>query len=570
MTAWIDAAVPKLIVAPVVIPLAAAAVLLLIRESSRQWKAFVNLLACTLSLAVAIVLMRWVDTHGPAGAVGVYLASNWQAPFGIVLAVDRLSALMLVLTGVISIASVLFATARWQHAGVHYHSLLQIQLMGVNGAFLTADLFNLFVFFEVMLAASYGLLLHGSGRARVSAGLKYVAVNLLASSLFLIGVAIIYGITGTLNYADIAQKIPLVPAADRGLLHAGAAILGIAFLAKAAMWPLNFWLAPAYSAASASVAALFVLLTKVGVYTVLRLWTLLLSAEAGAAMWFGADALVFGGLATMAFGAIGVLASHRLRRSAGFAVIISSGTLLAAIGIGHASLIGGALYYLVVSTLAVSALFLLIELIERSREFESAPPTYDNEADHLPFYLEAKDHGDPVTVENGDDATLIGRAIPAATAFLGLAFTACALLIAGLPPLSGFLAKFAMLSALLDPAGVGTSMRHTAVPFANWTLLVLLIVSGLLCMVGLSRAGVRHFWAPQGRPAPRLRIIECVPVAALLALCAWLAIRPGPVLDYTQAAAAAVVNPVGYVEAVMSATPVPPPSIGFPSPVARR
>ena len=570
MSAWIDAAVPKLIVAPIVIPLAAAAVLLLIRESSRQWKAFVNLLACTLSLAVAIVLMRWVDTHGPAGAVGVYLASNWQAPFGIVLAVDRLSALMLVLTGVISIASVLFATARWQHAGVHYHSLLQIQLMGVNGAFLTADLFNLFVFFEVMLAASYGLLLHGSGRERVSAGLKYVAVNLLASSLFLIGVAIIYGITGTLNYADIAQKIPLVPAADRGLLHAGAAILGIAFLAKAAMWPLNFWLAPAYSAASASVAALFVLLTKVGVYTVLRLWTLLLSAEAGAAVWFGADALVFGGLATLAFGTIGVLASHRLRRTAGFAVIISSGTLLAAIGIGHASLIGGALYYLVVSTLAVSALFLLIELIERSREFESAPPTYDNEADHPPFYLESKGHGDPMTVENGDDATLIGRAIPAATAFLGLGFTACALLIAGLPPLPGFLAKFAMLSALLDPAGVGASTPHNAVPFANWALLVLLIVSGLLCMVGLSRAGVRHFWAPQGRPAPRLRIIECMPIAALLALCAWLAIRPGPVLDYAQAAAAAVINPVGYVEAVMSATPVPPPSIGSPSPVARR
>jgi multicomponent K+:H+ antiporter subunit D len=570
MSAWIDAAAPKLIVAPIVIPLAAAAVLLLIRESSRQWKAFVNLLACTLSLAVAIVLMRWVEAHGTAGAVGVYLASNWPAPFGIVLAVDRLSALMLVLTSVISIASVLFATARWQHAGVHYHSLLQIQLMGVNGAFLTADLFNLFVFFEVMLAASYGLLLHGSGRERVSAGLKYVAVNLLASSLFLIGVAIVYGITGTLNYADIAQKIPLVPAADRGLLHAGAAILGIAFLAKAAMWPLNFWLAPAYSAASASVAALFVLLTKVGVYTVLRLWTLLLSAEAGATVWFGADALVFGGLATLAFGAIGVLASHRLRRTAGFAVIISSGTLLAAIGIGHASLIGGALYYLVVSTLAVSALFLLIELIERSREFESAPPTYDNEADHLPFYLEAKDHGDPVTVEDGDDATLIGRAIPAATAFLGLAFTACALLIAGLPPLPGFLAKFAMLSALLDPAGVGTSMLHTAIPYANWALLVLLIVSGLLCMVGLSRAGVRHFWAPQGRPAPRLRIIECAPIAVLLAACAWLAIRPGPVLDYTQAAAAAVINPVGYVEAVMSATPVPPPSIDTSTPVARR
>ena len=166
--------------------------------------------------------------------------------------------------------------------GVHYHTLFQIQLVGVNGAFLTGDLFNLFVFFEVMLAASYGLLLHGSGTVRVRAGLKYIAFNLLASSLLLVGIAILYGVTGTLNFADIAQKVPQIPAPDRGLLHAGAAILGVAVLAKAAMWPLNFWLAAAYSAAAAPVAAVFVILTKVGVYTVLRLWTLLLSAEPGA------------------------------------------------------------------------------------------------------------------------------------------------------------------------------------------------------------------------------------------------------------------------------------------------
>ncbi len=207
----------------------------------------------------------------------MYLPSNWNVPFGIVLVADRLAALMLVLTGVVALASLLFATARWHRAGVHFHALFQMQLMGVNGAFLTGDLFNLFVFFEVMLAASYGLLLHGSGRARVGAGLKYIAFNLLASSLFLIGVAMLYGITGTLNFADMAQRIPDIPATDRGLLHAGIAILGVAFLAKAAMWPLNFWLAPAYTAASAPVAALFVILTKVGIYAVLRLWTLLLS-----------------------------------------------------------------------------------------------------------------------------------------------------------------------------------------------------------------------------------------------------------------------------------------------------
>src|SRR6185295_5681163 len=167
---------------------------------------------------------------------------------------DRLSALMLVLSGIVGLCSALFSIARWDRAGVHFHPLLQIQLMGLNGAFLTGDLFNLFVFFEVMLAASYGLLLHGSGWARVQAGLHYIAVNLLASSLFLVGLAMLYGILGTHSMADIAAKVPLVAAEDRGLLHVGAAILAVAFLTKAAIWPLNFWLVPAYAAASAPVA----------------------------------------------------------------------------------------------------------------------------------------------------------------------------------------------------------------------------------------------------------------------------------------------------------------------------
>ena len=222
MTAWLHAAMPHLIVVPVVLPLITAALLLLM-GGRRQWKALVNIASGVVGLLVAIALLDWVNAHGVPGAVGIYLPSNWDVPFGIVLAVDRLSALMLVLTSTVSLASVLFATARWDRAGGHYHALLQIQLMGVNGAFLTADVFNLFVFFEVMLAASYGLLLHGSGRPRVRAGLHYIAVNLLASSLFLIGVAVLYGITGTLNMADMAQKFPLIPPDDRSLLHAGVA-----------------------------------------------------------------------------------------------------------------------------------------------------------------------------------------------------------------------------------------------------------------------------------------------------------------------------------------------------------
>jgi multicomponent K+:H+ antiporter subunit D len=175
-------------------------------------------------------------------------------------------------------------------------------------------------------------MLHGSGRARVSAGLHYIAINLLASTLFLIGAAMIYGVTGTLNMADLALKIPLVPEADRGLLHAGAAILAVAFLAKAGMWPLNFWLVPAYSSASAPVAAMFAIMTKVGVYTVLRLWTLLFSGQAGASAFFGGDWLIYGGMATIVCAALAILAAQRLERMASLSILVSAGILLSAVG----------------------------------------------------------------------------------------------------------------------------------------------------------------------------------------------------------------------------------------------
>jgi multicomponent K+:H+ antiporter subunit D len=329
---------PHLIVVPIVLPMLTAALLLLM-PGRRTWKAFANIASGAAGLLVAVALLAWVSRHGAAGAVGVYLPSNWDVPFGIVLAVDRLSAMMLVLTGMVSLASVVFGAARWDGAGVHYHALSQFQLMGVNGAFLSADVFNLFVFFEVMLAASYGLLLHGSGRARVRAGLHYIAVNLLASSLFLIGVAILYGITGTLNLADMALKIPRIPAEDRSLLHAGVAVLGLAVRVNAAMWPLNFWLTPAYAAASPPVAALFVILSKVGIYAVLRLWTLL-GSGAHDPLPLGGVALVYGGFATLALAAIGMLtttgsaAPRRLRAHQ------SSGTVLAVIGFDHAAMIG--------------------------------------------------------------------------------------------------------------------------------------------------------------------------------------------------------------------------------------
>ncbi|KQV55006.1 cation:proton antiporter [Pelomonas sp. Root1217] len=536
----------QLVVAPVLLPLVTAAILLLLGEQRRVSAAVLNLASTLAGLLLAVALLLWVNQQDAPAAFGVYLPGNWPVPIGIVLVVDRLSALMMVLAGSAGLAALLFSLARWHRAGVHFHPLLQLQLMGLYGAFLTADLFNLFVFFEVLLAASYGLLMHGGGGDRVRAGLHYIAINLVASLLFLIGVALIYGVTGTLNMADIAQKLPQVPDNDRGLLGAGAAILSIAFLAKAAVWPMNFWLPPAYAAAGAPVSALFAILTKVGVYAVLRLWTLCFPASAGPWALFGGEVLVWGGLATLAFGALGMMASQRLDRLAGFSVIASSGTLLATIGFDSPALSAGALFYLASSTLAGCALFLLVELIERARQVELAPLADDD--DHLPDFTDAE----PPTDANLDDEeqVLIGRAIPAALAFLGLAFILCALVVAGLPPMSGFIGKVAMLSALLD---VTPNLAGVA---AGRSLFVLLIVSGLLATTALLRVGVRHFWAPQNRPPPRLRVTECVPIALLLAACLLMVLRGEPALTYARATADALHQPQLYIDAVFRAKPV--------------
>jgi len=559
MTGWsafTASLTPHLMLAPIMLPLLTASLMLLLREERQRFKLGVNIASTLLGLVISIALLQWTHKAGAPTSMGVYLPGNWPAPFGIVLVLDRLSALMLVLTSVVALCSILFSATRWHRAGVHYHPLFQFQLMGLAGAFLTADLFNLFVFFEIMLAASYGLLLHGSGRTRIQSGLHYIAINLAASSLFLIGASMLYGITGTLNMADLARSIPQVAAVDRGLLHAAAGILATAFLIKAAAWPLNFWLVPAYSAATAPVGALFALMTKVGIYTVLRLWTLMFSSEAGASALFGGMWLIGGGLVTMAFGAVGMMGSQRLTYLAGFAAVLSSGTLLAALGFGQNVLTAGLLFYLPSSVMAVSALFLLADLIDRWRNDGAtlAPHETDGEAPFLNAQLM------PTSAHNldEDEAALIGRVIPAAAAFLGLAFLTCTLVIAGLPPLSGFVGKFAMLTALMNPLGLGSSAGHTpGVP--GWALIALLIATGLVALIALTRAGITHFWASHGRPNPQLRVAEGVPIAVLLTACVVMTVQADGVMRFMQATAHSLHAPDNYVRAVMSAKPVPGP-----------
>ncbi|MDM0113556.1 monovalent cation/H+ antiporter subunit D [Variovorax sp. J22R133] len=548
----LDATMPHLVAAPILVPMLTAALMLTLEERHRRTKSVLTVISGLVGLLVALALLRWVnapDTGGGPGSIGVYLPGNWRSPFGIVLVADRLSTMMVTLTGVVAFAASIYSTSRWDRAGVHFHPLLQLQIMGLNGAFLTGDLFNLFVFFEVMLAASYGLLLHGSGKLRVHAGLHYIAINLAASVLFLIGASMLYGVTGTLNMADMGMRIAALDPSERGLVHAGAAILGVAFFAKAGAWPLNFWLVPAYSAAVSPVSAVFALLTKLGVYTILRLWTVLFASATGGAIGFGHNVLIAIGLATLFVGALGVIGTQRLSNLAGFGVLMSAGILLAAVGLSQPAVWAGALYYLLNSTLAASAFFLLIDMVERWRNAGASIAAHEAHGT-APFLAEDLKPLEEVNLDDEQQA-LYGRAIPAGVAFLGLSFVACTLLLAGLPPLSGFVGKFAMLSSVFDAPAISPSA---------WAFAALVLVSGLFTLIALSRAGIRHFWTAPQSSLPALRAVEVLPVAALLAACLALSIQAERVMEHATATARGLDAPTAYRRAVMNARQVPSPA----------
>jgi multicomponent K+:H+ antiporter subunit D len=524
-----------LVIAPIIIPLVAGGLMLLFEGRRREVVATIDIVATLALLAVSIVLLVQSMGEDQARAVRVYLLGNWPAEFGIVLVADRLAALMLLLTAILGCAALLFALASWHRAGSYFHPLFQFLLMGLNGAFLTGDLFNLFVFFEVLLAASYGLALHGSGRARVRSSLHYIVINLAASSFFLIGVSVIYGTAGTLNMAALAERVAALDPSERGLFEIGASILGIAFLVKAAAWPLGFWLPPLYAAASAPVAAVFAIMTKVGLYIILRLGSITAEAGGGASLFFAEGGLFTIGIATVSFAAIGMLASQDMGRLAGYSVLVSSGTVLAAIGVGGAGMTSAALFYLVSSTLTVAAFFLLVELVERGRT-----PADDVLAVTLEVY--GADDEEDAEVESE-----VGIAVPAIMGVLGVAFLACALLLAGLPPLSGFVAKFAILSNLLDQhwLNVGGS-----VSIQGWLLLAVILVSGLTTVIAVTRAGIRTFWTFTDRELPHVRATELGAVGLLLVLCVGLTIQAGPVMRFMQTTANGLELGRPYISAV--------------------
>ncbi len=498
-----------LAILPIIVPFVAGGLILLVERGGIGLQRGIAFAATLTQLLLAIALIQAADS----GVVGAYLVGDWPARLGIALAVDRLTAIMLLTTASLGCAGLLYAGGGWDRRAPHFHALFQIQLMGLNGAYLTADLFNLFVFFEVLLIASYGLMLSGGRAARMRAGLHYVAFNITASALYLIAVGLLYGLLGALNMAEMAERIAAAPAANLPLIAAAGGLLLIVFAAKAALFPLSLWLPETYARTPAPVVALFAVMTKLGVYAVLRVYSLLFGPEAGPLaghVWpwvLGAAAL---GLLLASFGA---LAAGTLRRLAGYLTIGSAATLFLAVGLAEPGVLGAALYYLMHSAGIGAALFLLADLIRRQR------------------------------LQAGDSLLALDRIGP--NALLGGLFMIAAVSMVGLPPLSGFIGKFALLDAM--PAAA-----------AGW-LWPLILINSLFALIAFARAGSHLFWqsgtvaAGSAALAPAPKRIEWLAVVLLLASGIGLSVAAQPVLRYTGAAAEQVLSPSGYRDALLQA-----------------
>ncbi|WP_310563971.1 monovalent cation/H+ antiporter subunit D [Hydrogenophaga sp.] len=504
----------------VVLPMLTAVVLLLIGDQGGmagqggahddaplRWRRRLALLSTALGLLMAAGLVQ----HAAGGELLVYRLGEWPAPFGIVMVVDRLSALMVLLTYGVALPVLRYASCGWDGRGRYFHAIFQFQLMGLSGAFLTGDLFNLFVFFEVLLIASYVLLVHGQGRERFRMGVHYVVLNLVASGLFLIGLSLVYAATGTLNMADVGQRLALLQGDTLLFAKAAALVLLVVFGLKAAMLPLYFWLPGTYAAASAPVAALFAIMTKVGVYSIVRVHWQLYGAGAGNAALTVADWLLPLALSTSALGVLGALAARSLGRLVAYLTVSSVGTILAAVGLFTPGALSAALYYTLHSTLVIAGLFLLVELIAAQRG-ESVDRLQPAHAVREPVLLGVM--------------LLFGAASAA-----------------GLPPLPGFLGKLMVLQA------------SSGLAAQAWVWSVVLVV-GFLTIVGLARAGVIVFWHVQpavdeGASGSSARLLA--PVWAFMALTVALAVLAAPVKRYTDAAAAQLSVNADYVRAVLGA-----------------
>jgi multicomponent Na+:H+ antiporter subunit D len=486
---------------PVVIPLLSGALSLLVWRSHSLQRA-VAVVGTGALLASAVFLMWRVGIDG----IQVAEAGGWPAPFGIVLVADWLASLMVLLTGITGFAAACFSlpttTRRMEHAG--YYALLHVLLAGVVGAFLTGDVFNLFVWFEIMLLASFALLAMGGERAQMAGALKYVVLNLISSALFLTAIGLLYGLVGTLNMADLAVKVAQLESPER--ITVVATLFMISFGIKAAAFPLFFWLPASYHTPPVAVSALFAgLLTKVGVYALYRFFTLIFTSDVA----FTHEILKWVAVATMLSGVLGAAAQFEFRRILSFHIVSQIGYMILGLALYTPLAIAGGVFYLAHHIIVKANLFFI------------SGATYHLRGSH-------------------DLARLGGlwKSHP----WLGILFLIPALSLAGLPPLSGFWAKFIVIKASIE--------------LDEWLVVFVALLTGLLTLYSMMKIWMEAFWKPTPAetaelsgvrvPFPMMAVIVGLAVGTLL-----IGFFVEPVWQLAEAAALQLLDTDAYIEAVL-------------------
>ncbi len=488
------------LVYPILAPLGAAILCLALHRSPRAQR----LVSLAALASVVVYAAGWLWPALSAGDILILRLGNWPAPYGIVLAVDLLSGIMLTLSAVAGLAVLAYGAA-WldgDREEPFFYPLYLTLFMGIHGAFLTGDIFNLYVFFELLLVASFGLAALGGGRARIAGTIKYVAASQVSSALFLVGVGLLYGVAGTLNMADLAHKLAGPQAAP--YVAVVAPLLLVAFGIKAAVFPLFFWLPASYPAAKTPIAAVFGgLLTKVGLYALYRTYTLVFPAQ-----WQAQQGLLLAVAAlTMIVGVLGALAQRDLRRLLAFEIVSQVGYLLMGLGLATPQALAASIYFFIHIVLAKTAMFLVAGLVERST--------------------------------GTTDLRVLGGLLRHRPGLAAL-FLAGACSLAGVPPLSGFLAKFGLVVAGLR---------------AGQPLVVAVALGvSTLTLYALMRAWSEGFMkaapgavAPPGKP----QLALLAPALALVALTVAAAGLAGPLFAVAQRAAGQLVDPGSYIGAVL-------------------
>ncbi|MFD1746589.1 Na+/H+ antiporter subunit D [Rhizobium helianthi] len=497
-----------LVILPPALMITAGAVLMMMRSRTR-WHGFVAIPALILLVLIQALLLWQVTMHGPV----TMTMGRWLPPFGIAFTVDVLGALLALVSAVAALAAGIAALSDINDSGRRYgfFPFLLLLMAGVSGAFLTGDVFNLYVWFEVLLISSFGLLILGSQKEQIDGALKYAILNLLGTTFFLIAIGYLYAVFGTLNMADIALKARDVSGAPLMTL---SALFFMAFAMKAAAFPVNFWLPASYHTPRITVSALFGgLLTKVGIYALLRVLVMLFPVQREELSFVIALVAV----ATMLLSGLGMLAQNDLRRMAGFAVILGIGNMLAGIATGTVAGLSGAVFYAVHSIIAMTALYLVI--------------------------------GRAARLSGGWTLSATGGIYRLSPGF-ALVSLALFLAVAGLPPFSGLWPKIMLVKASLD--------------IGAWWLSASILVSGFLSTIALGRAFLLAYWKParDGARMPvatsrRRPLVDTLPLALLIGLVVIFGLFPEEIIKLAQASASGLADPKAYIGSVFERDAAP-------------